>query len=168
MAAIFNILKCEGRTLQNGAKETTTSFLSMVSIKSQSVAKCRRVSQNVGLLHSVKLCDRAFPLVAVCCRSLAPWFNGNNTTCPQLKWYQMTLLFWGHSWSHNFGTDVSIDRRASQDLSKAVSIRRNVLQNQNSATLCDTCDLIETRLKTASSKFSYHQICRGSRILCLS
>ena len=34
-------------------------------------------------------------------------------------------------------------RRVSQHFSTAVSIRRKVLQNQNSATLCDTCDTLQ-------------------------
>ena len=97
----------------------------------------RRVSQNFCLLQSVKLCHRTFPLVAVCWSILASWFYDNNITYPQLKWHHVTPLFWDRSWSQIVRTSVSIDGRVSKHSSRAVSIRRKVLQNQNSATLCD-------------------------------
>ena len=82
--------------------------------------------------------------------------------------YQMTLLYWDRNWSQNIRTSASIDRKVSQSVAKcrrdrkfsisatpiaecrrvsqhfstAVPIRRKVLQNQNSATLCDTCDIL--------------------------
>ena len=47
-------------------------LLILVIYSNLALAKCHKMSQNFGLLHSVKLCDRTFPLVAVCCRILAP------------------------------------------------------------------------------------------------
>ena len=70
---LASFLSCLCTLLQNTKEDDIWPNLSLVSIKSQSVAKCRRVSQH---------------------------------------------------------------------FSTAVSIRRKVLQNQNSATLCDTCDTL--------------------------
>ena len=117
---------------------TRVSKKSLVSIKSKGVTKSRRMSQNFGLLYSVKLCDWTFPLVAMCCKILAPWFNDNNIMCPQLKRHHVIPLFWDRSWSQKFRTSVSIHRRVSQNFSTAVSICRKMLQNQNSAKICDT------------------------------
>ena len=47
------------------------------SIKSQSVAECRRILVCCTLRHFATLCDRTFPLVVECCRILAPCFKDN-------------------------------------------------------------------------------------------